>query len=439
MNSFTTTFDSAARSKFPNNNASQFSLPFEMEPTKDLTVRVTNFTYPKEVLLDTEHLCTSHRDLSQNRILNATKPTKIFLRSTPTLKDVLKYIQENFKKLLKLTWNKTECTWKVIHSNYIIVLSNPLCHAVQLWQDVLTPWDKMATNCSTVDYEQQLPSDQFLIFVPISYKHDTYELKGKHEAFSCNKLLIAFNEHIDVDYEEKVLRVSKPKESELYIFSEALHTLLPFNQAGTCTNSLRRYWDGQCQIDITKPWELNVYKLSDMDSYLNPYAIAHSETSFAKSIRRPCFSHDNESFLSLIQPLFENDNYISLRHDNHVIIQMTDMTHMLVLGEDLKDILGFDRTHLVAPNTYVSKRPISVGFHHLFVYCSLVDYTTVAHTEERILLSLPFKSKFINHPIHIPIKCEKIKQISFSIRNEKGELISFPHKSSTRLQLEFQK
>ena len=118
---------------------------------------------------------------------------------------------------------------------------------------------------------------------------------------------------------------------------------------------------------------------------------------------------------------------------------MIDMTQMLVLGEDLKDILGFNHTNLMAPNTYVSKRPISVGFHHLFVYCSLVDYTTVAHTEERLLLSLPFKNKFINHPIYIPVKYEKTKQISFTIRNEKGELILFPHKSSTCLQLKFQK
>ena len=434
-NSFNITLNSAERSKFSaHNNASNFSFPFEMNVTEGWQMGVTDFYFPHHMLLSNEELYWIHKDLSQDRVLKSKKPTKIFLRSWPTLHDTLVYIRETFKELLHVTWNKTQCSWKVYHENYLIVLSNPLRHAVGLWQDVLTPWDKDATNCVPVDYDQVLPLDQYLIFVPMSYTHETHHLKEKGSVFACDRLIQLMNKHMNVAYDKQTLRLSAPKDSQLYVFSEALHEVFPFNQAGTCANPLRRAWNGKCNVVLDKTWTLFIYSLTDMVTYEDPYDSVGNAT-FINSMRRP---GDSAAFLAMLNYLLKpNDIHVSLRYDNHIIIEMKDLQRKFTLGEQLRHIMGFDETTFITPNTYVSQRPLSAGFHHLYVYCSLVDYANVGHAEEQLLFSIPINDKTLTHPIYVPLQCGNTKQINFTVRNEKGNIVVFPENTSTHLKLHF--
>ena len=437
MDSFHVDIDSSLTSP---ENASLFSFPLEMKPHKNRTVAVTKFTCPKTVLLETNELCISYPNMSEHRVLSAKKPTKIMLRALPTLKDVLAYIQVNFKKLLQVTFHKGQCQWKVIHSNYVVVLSNPLRHAVKLWQDVLTPWDKAATNCTAVDYDSQLPLGQYLIFVPISFNHVTYEIKEKHEAYTCSEFLSVIGKHIGVTYDNSILRMAQPDVPQLYIFSEPLHTLLPFNQAGTWTSPLRRHWNGECNIDSVKTYEIYVYNLSDMETFDSAYDASHGNTSVCRAVRRPRNSAEYVHFVKRMSPLFEKGDTISLRYDERVVIEMNDMTHKLVLGDEFRDILGFDEASFEAPNTYVSQRPISAGFHRIFIHSSLVGYTPLGRRQERLLFALPLDhtGSIQPTPVRVMHKQKETKQIEFSLRNEKGEPIVFPYRSTTHLRLTFQ-
>lgn len=436
MNSFNVSFSSSSKYATARDTASDFSSLFELDETKGWSVAVTDFDFPQEVVLQCDELFRTHKDLSEERVLKSKKPTKICLRSWPTLRDTLVYIGETFKNLLKVTWNKTHCTWKVINSNYLVILSNPLRHAVCLWQDVLTPWDKSAKNCSPVDYEQTLPSDQYMIFVPKSYKHTSYQFKDDYEVFSCDKLLKFMRMHGTVEYDQKILRLGAPDESYCHVFSEALHTLLPFNQAGTCANTLRRQWDGKCNVEVNTKWILHVYHLSDMTVYQDPYDPVGAITS-VKTVLRP---ENNSSFLDLLNNLLKPkyDIVISLQYDDRVIITMDDKAQKLVIGEKLKQILGFESNTFIAPNTYVSQRPMSTGFYHLYVHCNLVDFTQYGTAESQILLSVPLKSNDDNYqPIYTPLYGGKATQIDFLIRNEKGDIVVFPPKTSTSLKLNF--
>lgn len=406
-----------------------------MDVTEGWQVAVTDFAFPDHFLLENEELYRTHKDISEHRVLQSKKPTKIFLRSWPTLHDTLLYIRQTFKQLLQLTWSKTQCTWKVNHSDYIIVLSKSLQHAVGLWQDVLTPWDKSATNCSIINYNQVLPANQYLIFVPMSHTHETYLLKDKATVFGCDTLIQLMDKYVNTTFHKKILRINQPMNSQLYVFSEGLHALLPFNQGGTCMNPLRRVWDEACNITLDKVYSLFIYSLTDMITYHDPFDLYGDKTT-VKSIQRP---GDVAGFLAMLNYLLnpENGIYVSLRYDNHVIIEMHDLTQKIVLGKELQDILGFDKNTFTAPNTYVSQKPLSSGFHQLYLCCSLADFSTVGRVEDQLLLTIPLNSTEKVQPIYVPLKCGKTKQIDFTLCNEKGELVRFPKRTSTYLKLHF--
>ena len=437
-NAFTLTIDSSNEPEFPKNHASLFSCPLKTKFNDGWEMALMDITYPKDITFSKSQIIPVYEDMSSQRVKETKKPVKIFLRKLSNLKDMLTYIQQTFNAFLKLTWNETHCTWKVIDSNYFIILSNPLRHAVHLWQDVLTSWDKSPVSCTEVDYMQSLPPDQYLIFVPASYQHEAFDLKAVDEAYSCEKLLRDLDKHIDTDYSKEILRISPGTESDLYIFSEALHQLLPFNQAGTCINPLRRRWDTECEVDLKKKWTLYKYNLTDMATYHSRFGSLSSKLNFQKEANVPTSSSEITTLLSATESIFtDTDLEMTLRYDNHVVIKMKGMNQKIILTEELQNILGLNDNILIGGNTLVSQRPFSAGFHQLYVYCSLVDYSMVGHKEEEILFCAPLNDKTPIHPIYVPVKVGKTKQINFSIRNEKGNLVEFPSKSSTRLRLRF--
>ena len=162
------------------------------------------------------------------------------------------------------------------------------------------------------------------------------------------------------------------------------------------------------------------YNLSNMNIRREPYEQLGSSFTLSKEIKLPSSPSKMVSLLSKMFNFDDDDNgniSVSMRADNHIIIKMDDMRYKIVLSERIKDILGLSEKVLTAPNTYISKRPFSCGFSHLYVYCNITDYTMVHDKEEQLLLVIPLNDKTISHPTYFPLKTTRTKQIDISIRN----------------------
>ena len=439
---FDLAIDSSPTSKFPSNHGSHFSCPLELNLTNgDWQVAVTDFTHSKDLLTSAgESIIHVYSSQCETKILSSKTPIQINLKSMPTLHHVLTFIQQNFKTLLQVTWDKTKCTWKVLNSNYYVVLSKALRQAVHLWHDVLTSWDKSPTNCLPVDYEQALPPNQYLIFVPASYQHETYVIKSQHEAYTCDVLLQSLNNSMPSSYEKGVLRIST--NNKLCILSEALHDILPFHQAGAYSHSLKRQWDGNCSMNIKKKYLIYTYALTNITVIEDIFPIQSSaQIALTKGYKRPTSEAENLVLMDVLNNVLKDiDVNFSLRYDNHVVIDMKSFKNKIVMSEEFMNILGFDENVLLAPNIYVSQRPLSIDCNQLNVYCSLVNHSVVNGADKQLLLSIPFNSNVsAMKPMYVPLTALKAKQIDIVIRNEKGNLVPFSSEVKTRLQLHFRK
>ena len=438
MDSFHLLVDSTPNVQFPNNHASQFSIPLSMDATKGWEVAVKEFVHPDKVVLSQKKpLLQGFSNNSQTKVYASNKPIKVYLSNTTTLSELLSYIETNFKSLIKLTLTNTHCTWKVIDSNYFIILSDGLRHATELWQNVLTPWDKSAKSCLPINFKQSLPANQYLIFIPLSYTHETHTIRSAQQAYSCNKLIKTLDKHMDAFYDRDTLRLLPQDDSHLFIMSKGLHTLLPFNQAGMYRTPLRRRWDGMCHFDLKEGWTLDIYKLADMDTY-HPTFSNKSDyvATLKKSLTLPISQADKTAFISKLK-VFSPPTSISLHYDNHVIIDVKSMDRKYVMEAELHQPLGFNESVFVGPKIYISERPLSLGFHHLFVYCNILDYTMVGEGEQRLLFSTAVNDNTPILPTYVSMAREHTKQMEITICNEKGELINFPSNSTTRLKLHF--
>ena len=192
---------------------------------------------------------------------NVLVPTKVYLKYQPTLRATLSYMNRYFDTLLEVTVNNKLCTWKVTHPSYVIILSDGLCLASNLPQNVLTPWDKSPNSSAPVDLNQWLPSCSFIIIVPLLYKHDVHTVRPLYDMYSRDKVLKQLDTFVDVFEDGNNLRLVPRDASTLYLFSKSLHMFLPFQQAGMYLSPLHHQWDDVVHFLLSNCWHVAVYKL----------------------------------------------------------------------------------------------------------------------------------------------------------------------------------
>ena len=431
MSSFSLTLDSKPNSTFPNNHASKFSTLLDSSLEGQWEVGVSEFDYVPRVHFPKNAKLDVYQDKIQEHVLAATKPIQVYLNGMPSLLHVLKYIQATFKDILKLERTKQNWSWHVTNPHYIVVLSNTLRHAVKLWQDVLTPWDKNPSSYAPVDVTQAMGAS-FLIFIPASAKHETHVLKAQNELISCDILIKRLNKHVNVDYDESVLRLENTKQSVI-VFTPNMP--LPWRQSGVHTNYLRYPWNGDCHVNVKEEWTMKVYSLQDM-TIGDGNKLESSISIVYKAM------DDVKKFMFNLRHITKMD--ISLRYDNHVIVRMKDLTRHIIINDAMREVLGFKESMFLAPYTYVSQRPLSLtgNVQHVFVHASSVAPSPFNNKEERILFSQPFdmavKVTKCPYPTYLPFDHES-RQIDITLFDQCGRQLLLDSKAVTRIKLHFQK
>ena len=195
---------------------------------------------------------------------NVLVPTKVYFKCQPTLRATLSYMNRYFESLLEVTVSSKHCMWKVTHPSYVIILSDGLCLASHLPQNVLTPWDKSPNSCAPVNLNQWLPSFSFIIIVPLLYDHDIHTVRPLYGMYSREKILKRLDTFVDVFEDGNNLRLLPRNPTTLYLFSKSLHMLLPFQQAGMYISPLHHQWDDVVHLQMINSWHVAVYNLTTL-------------------------------------------------------------------------------------------------------------------------------------------------------------------------------
>jgi hypothetical protein len=121
-------------------------------------------------------------------------------------------------------------------------------------------------------------------------------------------------------------------------------------------------------------------------------------------------------------------------------------------SDNLKNLLGF--SYPVINNEYgriteaYRKPQLQNTFNQMYIYSSLVEPIMVGGVQVPLLRSIWIESKYnfgdivhenIDQLMYLPISSSSINKIEIEIRNDAGQLITFPYGSKTSLTLHFRK
>ena len=130
------------------------------------------------------------------------------------------------------------------------------------------------------------------------------------------------------------------------------------------------------------------------------------------------------------------------------------------LTNGLNFVLGFQNVSFYPGNLRESKRPTYVaefrpqlkrGIMNMYIYASICRPIYVGHTMVPLLKNVFIDSSkdadtegharnyVVYNPMYIPISTTSFSQIEINIRNDAGQLVSFPHGAITCLTLHFRK
>ena len=106
------------------------------------------------------------------------------------------------------------------------------------------------------------------------------------------------------------------------------------------------------------------------------------------------------------------------------------------LKNDIAMILGFENDKFIKPNREVTSPFLALpssGFHHMYVYCDVVQETAVGDVQAPLLRVLPVKmqthelmvAKTFANIHYIPVARKRISEIEFKITDDVGNLVGF--------------
>ena len=198
------------------------------------------------------------------RINTVSFPTKVYLKDRLTLRETLHDINHMFPNLLEVTCHGSIYTWKINNPVYLVILSDALSTAMDLAQNVITPWDKSPKSCSPVKDTQRLPPNQYLMIIPTLFTHQVHTIRKLYEPFSRERIFNTLSKYMDITYDANHITVSPRDPTKLYVFSKGLHFLAPFHQAGFYLTPVRHRWSGFLHYAIDESYKLAIYPLDTL-------------------------------------------------------------------------------------------------------------------------------------------------------------------------------
>lgn len=433
----------AAPNTFPNNHASSFSTPLEnpYNLTGQWEVAMMNISYTGCVnTFNRDMINLSYTTDLNTRILKTQSPVSWKVPQQKTLVDMLNEIKKSLKGIVDVTVNGKHCKWTVKSKDMFVIMSRNLADAIQLEQDVLTPWDNNVSNWLPFKPADAMPKNISLTFVPLNYKHSTIEVKAANETLSMQQLLSRFNERIPgASMSQKETSLQVEVKANVLLFSSELTRFVNYQQSGIHLKPPSHTYTSNKFISMNEPWIVSVYEVNQVEDHTSP---------LKQTIILPCASfqrhHDAVTSLNTLVP------HVKFSVDKKNFLQLTIQKEnlSLTLSDTLRDIFAFDKNTYTGAGTFRASGTFSLTrrIHYLYVYSSISDYVRIGNTEAPLLAVIPFsvssscdilKEEVFKNPMYVPMRHSTVSQIDIEIYDDAGELVPFVAEAVTSLRLHY--
>lgn len=449
----------AAKERFPNNHAAQYSIPIddEQQLTGQWEVAMVQlshsnclYTFNGEVIDIGEPRTKAFQCDTGCRV---TIPRWFTKDRQSTVKFIVNYLNRACKKILKLTAASEDYIHlkREVTPGWVVCLSHSLKHEWGSIGNALTSDDNY-----TEDYHARnvafnyRKGDFYVDLVPTNDKTlvKNIVLKAKNSDMTIDTLVNKFNFLLQVNGEKVAKLVTTPsghiiidklKDDDLVLVcSKAFHQFLAHRTAAVHGKYDSRFVSHNYSNQFDKEWSVALYKKNT-----NPVGGHHFKS---KVLSPRSFTSTDEAVRYLNDVVDDSRIHFKIRER---MLSLTVGGRKIVMQMDntLRDILGFDQNRFESGHTVKATAPLSLTrrINYFQIYSNIGINIRVGDTEAPLLTILPYNPKQCSilserhfKTLHyVDLKSNYIPQIDIAIYDDAGALVPFHKDAVTSITLHF--
>ena len=452
----------AARNRFPNNKAAEFSIPIDDAQTltgqwevavAQLTYSNCLYTFDHETIIIGEPASKAFHYETGCRV---HIPRWNGEHRESVSKFILEYLNKVCKKIVTLTPSpKNYRAFKhEVEPGWIVCLSPRLRHDLGSIATAFTPHDVHLHNYF-VHKPEPMPFVKDIYYVDIIPTNDKtlvkkIVLKTKNSDMTIDTLVKKFNYHLQVDGEKVAtisyhtsghLVIDKLKDDDLVLVcSEGFHKFLNHRTAALHGKYNMRYLAHNYRNQFPEEWSVSLYKknVKPLGSF-----------SFKTKVLENRIIRSTDDAVTYLNNVVD-DLRIHFKVRNNVLSLSVGGKKMMVkMGDALRDILGFDQNTFYSGSQVQAKDVISLTrrINYFQIYSNIGVNVRVGDIEAQLLTMIPFNPKdcsilserYFKKLHYVDVKSNYIPQIDISIYDDAGALIPFHKDAITTITLHFRR
>ena len=441
---------------FPDNSASKFSTPIynPYDLNGKWEVAVTQMTHNNCVYtFNGEQYTIQDSSLSKKNLDHIDTHFKVDLNiSKKTLTrdefyaEFKKCVSEHplLKLLLELKVTDWRLEYKVLRTEFFIILSRDIQLSCQFLSPVLTGYD-FYRRSGYKPPDQLYVSNSCVIVGKRTVNAEHYLLKERRAEMSIPDLMKIYNEKLPssitsmtLNERRKGIHLNKiANDGTVLILSEGLNDFLKLYVAGYSLPDNPIFSIKNRSNDYSMPWFVSLIKLNNPE----PFVLSTTVYNLAKkqfTTRSEACNYLN-SFDKRVAFSCNDSNVTTMKiHNEHVIVKFDD---------DLRDILAFDKNKYTGSKTFTASGTFSLTrrIHYIYVYCNINELIRIGDTQAPLIAILPYDGSIcvphiereFKNPMYVSLIRNNIAQIDVEIRDDAGQLIPFTEDALTSIRLHF--
>ena len=459
----------SSTSTYPNNDASSFTIPIQPPYVLDEKWEVALMNLTHSNCIDTfanENISIYEKFEDYSVLRKYSSPIEVTL-SKPKSKKQYEIIVEVIKELKEKSNNMLDFQLTLSHQNdfntiygsvkthdYFFIFSKKLMDILQLHTDVFTIWDMFYINQLTnkVINDDDIDDGLSFISVPMSYKRKKIVIKERNEDIKITELIDRFNKKLYISgkqyaafelLSDNSVRFTKfHYDKTAIILSQEFHEAMRHRHSGLFKPASQHFLPHDLSYSFKRKYEVYLYEVL----YARPFNFKLIDTV---TLKRQQFLQEKTAIDYINDCLTDDRISFKLKKDNTLRMKIAHRHTGVTFGDDLRDILGFDKNTYEGKGVYRSSTPISLSRHiqYFYFYSDICDMVRVGDTKAPLLATIPFNAKEcrlltesrFTLPMYVPVKKTYISHITVSIYDDAGKLVPFHRDSITTLRLHFRK
>lgn len=449
----------AAKERFPNNHAAQFSIPIDdgQQLTGQWEVAMVQlshsnclYTFNGETIDIGEPRTKAYQCDTGCRIHIPRWRTK---DRASTVKFMVDFLNKACKKILKLTATTEDYIHlkREVTPGWIVCLSNQLRRESGAIGNALTSYDNYDTNYHARKAPFKYKKGDFYVdLVPTNDKTlvKTIVLKVKNSDMTIDTLMDIFNNRLQVNG-EKVAKLSrtpsghiiidKLKDDDLVLVcSKAFHQFLAHRSAAVHGRYDSRFVAHNYSGQFDKEWSVTLYRKNT-----DPVG-GHS---FKSKVLAPRSMTSVDEAVRYLNEVVDDSRIHFQVQENLLLLSVGGRQMALQMDNTLRDILGFDQNRFLSGQTVKATAPLSLTrrINYFQIYSNIGINVRVGNTEAPLLTILPYNpqqcsilsERHFKTLYYVDLKSNYIPQIDISIYDDAGVLVPFHKDAVTTITLHF--